>query len=284
MNFWRRFHERRWFVRWPVKAALLAATVFLVCFPYPWVFVRHVQRWRNPNAMIDPDAPVLAPWIEEVRAQLASEMQPPQVLKRVEHFVYEHVKYQWDWVNWGVADYLPTVAEVMAKGSEDCDGRAVIAASMLRKLGYRADLVTDFAHVWVRTDRGDTMSPGRPPAVIARDTGFKIDFSAITNLIPATAYGLSPFPLERELIVLTMLWLLLLAPGFGRTASLLGMICLIDGLLLMRVGGQHWQQPVVWMQWVGALSMLLAVALMLARGAAARSRQRAQTLAVGAPA
>ena len=52
--------------------------------------------------------------------------EPHALVRGVEKFVYGHVPYAWDWDTWGVADYLPSVAEVRRMGREDCDGRAVV--------------------------------------------------------------------------------------------------------------------------------------------------------------
>ena len=46
-----------WYVRWPCKWAAFAIIYFIVCFPYPSLFIRHVRHWSNPNALIEPDAP-----------------------------------------------------------------------------------------------------------------------------------------------------------------------------------------------------------------------------------
>ena len=121
----------RWPLRIPVKWAIFAVVVLLVCFPYPHMLIRHVRHWRDPDALIAPDAQVLRPFVEEL-LPLLDNRSPEEALEHVERYVYEKIPYEWDWNTWGVADYLPTVEEVMEKGVEDCDGRAVIAASLLR--------------------------------------------------------------------------------------------------------------------------------------------------------
>ncbi len=284
MNPWRRLNRCRWYARWPVKIGVLAVTVFFVLYPYPQYFFRNLQRWRNPNAMVEPDADPIPAWTDEVRGTLEPDLQPPQVLSRVEKFVYRKVPYKYDWETWGVSDYLPSVAEIASMGYEDCDGRAVVAASILRRLGYRADLVTDFSHVWVRTDRGETMNPGRPPTVVAADEGFRIDWSKFTNLIPAAVYGLAPFPLGRELIVLAVVWLLLLTPGISRHTAVLGLVCLVNGLLFMRIGGENWKEPVRWVQQVGMANLVGAVVLLGVAGTLARRRLSAAQVRPDGPA
>ncbi|MHC4092299.1 MAG: transglutaminase domain-containing protein [Planctomycetota bacterium] len=264
---WERVDNLRWYVRWLIKGALLGATTFLVSFPNPLLFVRHLQHWQDPNSMIDADLPELQPWVEEVRGRLKPDMQPRSALKSVERFVYEKVPYKFDWETWGSADYLPTLHEVLEMGAEDCDGQAVVAASLLRKLGYRAELVTDFAHVWVKTDQGETMQPGKRRSVIATKKGLEVHWDTLTQTLPrALAYSVSPFPLLRELIVLGVLWLTLLRGGVGWRVRLLCLALLLEGLLFLRVGGTNWRRPIVWAQWWGILQMGGAVLTMIVYG------------------
>lgn len=253
MKWWRRLHRLRWPARLPVKGALLGLTFVLVTFPYPHLLLRDVQRWRNPDALIDPQAESLGPMLDELRERLGPSPSPPVVLTEVEKLVYEKVAYAWDWEVWGVADYLPTVQEVAAKGREDCDGQAVVAASLLRKLGYQAEIVSDFAHVWVKTDEGEIMHPGKVKSVEATEEGVRVHWRTLMNLPRALAFSVAVFPLARELIVTVVLWALLLRPGVNARTTACGGIALVVGLLVLRHGGQHWMKPVAWMQWLGLL-------------------------------
>lgn len=255
-----------WYSRLPIKWAILGLTVFLVCFPYPNLFVRHLRHWRNPNALIEPDAPALQPWVAELRPALPADLSPPETLRRVERFVYEKVPYEWDWNTWGLSDYMPTVTEIIEMGREDCDGRAVIAASLLEKFGVKAQIVTDFAHVWVKTDKGELMGPGRRKAVIATDRGLQIHWREMVHLPHASLYGIAVFPLIRQLIVLFVAWGLLLRTNVGAARSLLAIVLLCTGLLVLRKGASEYLKPVQWMQISGALAMATAVGLLLLRG------------------
>jgi len=254
-----------WYKRLPVKWAILAFTVFAVCFPYPRLAYRHLQHWRNPNALIEPNAPALQPWVEELRPWLPADLPPREALHCVEQFVYKKVPYEWDWNTWGLSDYLPTVTEVIEMGKEDCDGRAVVAASLLQNFGFKAQIVTDFAHVWVKTDKGEAMGPGRRKAVIATDQGLQVQWSALTELPRASIYGIAVFPLIREMIVLLVGWWLMLRTNAGVIRSLFALVLLCMGLLLLRKGGGEYLKPVAWLQIAGALSITIAVVLLLLR-------------------
>jgi len=184
-------------------------------------------------------------------------------LKAVEEYVHKKIPYEWDWNTWGAVDYLPTVSEVLEKGREDCDGRAVVAASLLSALGFKAEIVTDFAHVWVKTEHGEVMGPGKKKAVVATDEGLKMQHGALGQLPKALAYGISPFPLMRELILVFVLWLLMLRQNGGAFCNLVGLVFMLAGLLILRAGGREYLRPVVWMQLIGAANLLAGVAILL---------------------
>ncbi|HUU84113.1 MAG TPA: transglutaminase-like domain-containing protein [Phycisphaerae bacterium] len=278
---WNRVQNLPWALRWAIKWLLFGATLFLISFPDPRLFVRHVQHWQDPNALIDPDLAALQPWVAEVKRQLKPEMEPRKALKTVERFVYKKVPYRFDWETWGSADYLPTLAEVLDKGKEDCDGQAVVAASILQNLGYRAELVTDFAHVWVKTDKGETMQPGKRKSVIAGKTGLEVHWETLTKTLPrALGYSVAPFPLIRELIVLGVLWLVLLRPGVGRRVGIICAAVMLEGLMFLRVGGVDWKDPVVWAQWWGLLHLVGGVFVLFVLGwRATRAGRRASAIA-----
>jgi hypothetical protein len=144
---------------------------------------------------------------------------------------------------------------------------------LLCKLGFEARLVTDFAHVWVKTEHGDTMGPGKRKALVAEEGGLRVRPGALSQVPRALAYGIAPFPLGRELIVLGMLWLLLLrCPGIDErnrsrqmwwVRSLGGLVLLLSGLLLLRMGGRDYLQPTGWMQLVGVVSIAAGVVSLL---------------------
>lgn len=214
-----------------------------------------MQHWSNPNALIEPNSPTLQPLVAELRAGLPSGLSPKDTLRRVEKFVYDHVEYKWDWETWGMADYLPTVEEVFQMGGEDCDGRAVVAASLLKNLGYDARIVTDFAHVWVTTPEGETMGPGKTKTVEMTEQGMKFDASGLKQIPQTLAYGIAVFPLPRELVLLVVFWLLLLGKS-GAIRSVLALLFLTAGLLLLRYGGADYRGPLFFYECLGLVAFL----------------------------
>ena len=60
----------RWYLRLPLKWGIFGLTVLIVCFPYPNRLVDHIAHWRDPNALIEPHAPVIELLFQELRANL----------------------------------------------------------------------------------------------------------------------------------------------------------------------------------------------------------------------
>jgi hypothetical protein len=243
--------------------------------------------------MVQPEAPQLETWEAELRGRLLAihgpepaasgppghwvrDLPARQVQKEAEKLVYEKVAYQWDWEVWGAADYMPTVAEMFAKAEEsgggqlfeDCDGRAVLAASLMRRLGYESSLVTDLRHVWVKTPAGEWMGPGGGKTVQSTSGGNKLDLASVWRNVPVSlSYGIAVFPLSRELVILATAFVLLLARRMPwRVAAICGLL-LIQGLLFMRCGALAPEQlrrfSVSWPAVVGLLHLVAGFVLLL---------------------
>lgn len=280
VRVWHQIHRWPWPVRGAVKLSVLGAVVVVVLYPKIWLVPRWVERMSDMNSVLEPEHPRLAQLESVARAKLASREQGGDVRTVVEETVCETVPYAFDWETWGVMDYLPTVEEVFLHGHEDCDGRAVVAASLLRRMGTDAWLVCDLKHVWVATPEGELMSPGEgtktmvgkpggTQAVIASDT--------VANLSRGFAFGIAVFPLERELIILAALCLVSLQPRSAVWRRLAGCGLLLAALALFRQAGPSADGLAIrpWLVWLG---MLVAVAGWLAlamRGRPPAMRPRA---------
>ncbi len=239
--------ERR-LVRWIRKSTLLLLLLLLVLYPNPALLVRNIDHWVHLNQLPDPHAPALDAFAADLAPHLHDVESDARALQIVEWYVLEALPYAWDWDTWGVADYVPTVDEAVARGQEDCDGQAVVAAALLRRFGYEAHLKTDGAHVWVWTPGGETMSPSVTTSgrslVSADEGGSHVDFSAILHpgalLVDwptALAYGLHVFPLWRELVIVIGLWLCLVSTEASRRRDVLCAAGLVLALLGLRAAG-----------------------------------------------
>ena len=250
--------------RWPIKWAIFVIVVFFVLYPHPGLFIRHVQHLRQLDALPDQHDPALVGMASRLDAFLAAAEQTdggsPDLLSAVNTFVHREVRYAWDWDQWGVVDYVPTVSEVLASGREDCDGRAVLAAALLRSKEVEAHLVGDFRHVWVWTPVGETMGPRGEPAFKADGTGMHIEPRRLVGLGPAAA-AVSVFPFLRELIILLTAWLLLLPPGVTLKRAALGCVILMEGLVVVRLAGADTARPNETAAMWGSLHLLAVIVL-----------------------
>lgn len=241
MNIWHRFHRLPAWLRMPLKVALFVVILALTLFPHPqWIPVL-VERVRNLNALLDPACPALAPLESEVRAAMKPGANGQETLHVVEDVVYRHVPYAHDWETWGNAEYLPTVSEVFEKGREDCDGRAIVSGSLLRRLGFQADLATDMLHMWVITPAGEAMHPTSVTKTMVGGPGgteFRPSFDALFNLFRGFAYGTAAFPLEREMILFAAIFLLTIHPRQSGWQRLAGALALLLALETLRSSGR----------------------------------------------
>ncbi len=280
-----------WYWRILVKCLVFTIVVLVVLFPDPFRLARHLAHVGNMEAMIDADAPELAALEQEVRSRIEALPPPPggirtpgstarRAQREVQRLVYERVAYEWDWNLWGCADYMPTIAEIFAKAAEseggvreDCDGRAIVAASLMRRLGHGASLATDLRHVWVETREGRWMGPGREKTMESSPQGNKLR-ATLANVPIALSYGVAVFPLGRELIILLTIVILASHRRMSRRALALGALFLLDGLLFMRTGylspGEVSLEASAWPAWVGGAHAAAGMAILWAASRRAR--------------
>lgn len=240
MSAWRRFHERPWWLRGLIKAVFLAVVTALVLYPKFWLIPTWIGRLRNMQSVLDPENPHLAPLEAEVRAAVPEEADVPAVRAAVEKTVLEHVPYAWDWETWGVMDWLPTVEEVFATGRDDCDGRAVVAASLLRRMGIEANLVSDVLHVWVATPGGELMRPtSAEHTLVSSPQGTQVSITPglLRNLGRGVSYGIAAFPLERGAMILAALAIALLHPWSSFWRRVAGVLLLWIAFTTIRQSG-----------------------------------------------
>ena len=244
---WVRINQLHRVGRWVVKTVVFAVVVGAVCFPYPGLAWRHVSHWRHPQAMIDADAPAVGRWVAQLDARLGGHPHTPiealdaaavrRRLVAVQTMVRERIAYAFDWQVWGNVDYLPTVREVIRSGREDCDGQAVLAASMLKRMGFDARLVANSSHVWVWTPQGKIMGPQAVQAVQTTPGGLRFNWRGLVEVPRTLAFGIAVFPLVRELFLTLVLWWLWLRPGCSVARAAACAVLWIAALMALRWGG-----------------------------------------------
>jgi len=283
-DLWQRIHAWPRRLRWPLKGGLLAVTVLLTLFPKVWLVPVWIERLRHLNEVVDSTYPALAGLEAQVAARVGEKAELADVLLPVEETVYRRIPYAYDWETWGVVDYLPSVAEVFAMGREDCDGRAVVAASLLQRLGYEAWLATDLKHTWVvardpsakEPVEYELMGPGEGEKTLsggAAGTRVKLTLATVRNLARATIFGIAVFPVTRELIILAALVVTAAQPRSSWWRRAVGCLLLTTALFLLRGAGSFRGTEVAW--WVcvaGGLATVASGGLLLAvKGASRRS-------------
>ena len=151
--------DGRWYVRMPPEARsgrFAVDAVFVIFFLSATIYVRHLvpipetcKPWSSHCTPAAAFERLLSLWQKRVR-QTATATQTGArilaiVLQQVEKLVASTRSIMNGLESVGSADYMPTVKEIFDKAAEtdgaareDCDGRAVIAASLMKRLGYDA--------------------------------------------------------------------------------------------------------------------------------------------------
>jgi hypothetical protein len=262
-------HRQKLF-RWALKALFLVILVLLVLFPRVDRLPETVRRYLNPNDLVNPQSPALAPLIDEFEKERQPDWTRTELMNHIESFVYRKIPYARDWNLWANIDYIPTVEEAIKKGKEDCDGRAVVAASMLRRYGFEAVIVGNFEHIWVKTEIGETMGPAENKLVEYTAEGKrKFNWSTVWDMPDEFCYSISVFPLWRELIILVGVWLLLIGRGLSFRETLIWLGMLMAGLLLIRDGGKDSESL---KNWAGILIILFSAVSLVVRSYRADKR------------
>lgn len=259
---WVAVQRWRWTTRWPVKCGFVVLVLFLTLYPHPSLFVKDIQHLRHLDAMPRPDDPSLLPWAYELQARMPSGASGRQLLDAIQAFVYEKVPYAFDWEVWGVADYLPTVSEAVAKVRGDCGTRALIAASLLRRYDPAARMVMDCKHMWVTSSSGECMHPAGPKVFEATPGGLKTDWRNLLH-IQGPAYGMAVFPFGRELIILSAVILALCDPRMRSRTAVVAVLLMVQGLLVIRLAARNPWSPVMWGIWLGLAEMAAASAALV---------------------
>lgn len=218
-----------------VKWLLFGLVTTFALFPNPVLLARHVQHVRDVDALIQPDLPEIAAINREIDAKLNPEAPRKDEFRAVERWVYERIRYQYDWFNWGNLDYWPTVAEVLERKREDCDGQAVLAVSILRARGFKtAHVVANLQHVWAAVDGDELMGPQKDKN-LRRVGGKTVLTLPQWRTVLASSAMICKFPALRSLLILAAALGLAYHPcrhltGLFAvfTVALLGFILLLD--------------------------------------------------------
>lgn len=157
---WDAVEQLGFFTRFCVKTGIGIIAIFFVLYPNPILFFKQLSHYRHPETLIQQDFPALKTINHEIDAMLPESADAQQEFAVVQQFVYGHIRYEYDWDNWGNLDFWPTAEQVWERQREDCDGQAVLAVSILRSRGFKtARLMGNFRHIWVAVEDNELMEP-----------------------------------------------------------------------------------------------------------------------------
>jgi hypothetical protein len=196
------------------RAALLLLGTTLLLFPNIPRFAHHLARLADPESLIEPDHPAVAALSHNIDRAIPPGLSRPDQVRWIESFVEKRLAYTHDWTQWWNVDYWPTASEALEAGREDCDGIAVVTASVLRHRGFHARLVGNTMHIWVAVDdTGQEILGAQEDKAFASDTGWTLP--RLDTLLRGTRFGLVEFPAARWAMVVA--WVLgILAWGSRR--------------------------------------------------------------------
>jgi hypothetical protein len=229
---WNRLAQLPFIWRLAVKGLLLFLIVLFVLFPHPGLLYKQIQHLRNVESLIQPDLPEIAEINRELDDQLGDGSSRAEEFKAVERYVYRNIAYKFDWFNWGNLDYWPTAKEVLERKTEDCDGRAILAASILRARGFKtARVVGNLDHVWVAVDNVELMGP-------QKDKNYAKSGAIATGIsLPQTQTWMRAlskicnFPAARSLAILAAFLIAAYHPCRNRTAFFGASTAMLTGFI-----------------------------------------------------
>ncbi len=228
--------------RWATKTFAFCLLSFFVLNPNLKRLVLQVRHTFAPESLIQTDFAGMQEINRQID-QLIARSPDRSEIKTIEKFVLKRIRYVSDYQTWGNMEYWPTAEEVWQNRQEDCDGRAILAVSILRSRGYpSARLAISLDHMWAEVNSREKQ-PGLPEeitSILHPDSRFSaaLDGKPTANhfarlakaLFRPTAFRdtsanlIAAIPFARKVILLTMLLLLCYHPCRNH-ALLLVLLC-----------------------------------------------------------
>ncbi|MBI4581174.1 MAG: hypothetical protein HY718_15840, partial [Planctomycetes bacterium] len=102
------------------------------------------------------------------------------------------------------------------------------------------------------------------PIVTSQAGRTRVAWSRLLDVGPPS-FGMSVFPLKRELIILATAWVLLLPPRIRWRTAAIGLLLLVQALLIIRMAGADPIHPRIGGIVLGLLNLLAAVVILVWR-------------------
>ncbi len=214
LKVWNKLAEFNFFFRFAIKSTLFLVVLFFVLYPDPVKFVKQVNHIKNTDKLIKSNFKEMKNINKKINERLGKSYNLKEEFYAIQSFVYKNITYSYDWINWGVVDYWPAADEVWERKKEDCDGRAILAVSILRSRGFKkAELVGSFRHIWAVVGDSELMGPDTEKNIEKKDGKLKIVVPSYQLMIDDLAFTLSEFPKIRIFIILLFFLILIYHPS-----------------------------------------------------------------------
>lgn len=235
-NIWNRLARQKRGLRWTIKTAIFLTAVLLITMPNPLLTVRQLQAYLNTEALFDPNFPEMQKINAAINAQLPKNSTFAEEYKTIVRFVYDSVRYEFDWDNWLNSEYWPSAWQVWQRRREDCDGRAILAVSIFRSRGYAdANVVGSLRHLWIKVGDHELMGPDREKTMVVRDGKKRFLLPSWTYFLSSIAMQFDYFPLTRMMLMLSIFLVLCFHPSRNlplfaavSVAAFFGLMLIID--------------------------------------------------------
>lgn len=257
-----------------MKWIIFIVVVVGVLFPNPFIFVEQIQNMLDMERLIQPDFKGIDDINREIDQLLDGETTRGEEFRLIQRYVYRHIPYSYDWHQWGVVDYWPVAEKVWESRTEDCDGRAVLAVSILRSRGFEsAHLVASLRHMWVAVDDVELMGPDSEKSIKKEDGRTVISLPSITMFLKGYAFKLGEFPATRSAVILLTLLVLLYHPCRNLTGLLGTMLVGLSGFIMLLEWGRKfvWEEELLFDFNFILGNVLIGVAILTAVGMARRA-------------
>jgi len=205
--------QKKWACRLIVKFGLFVLLFLVITMPNPWLTVKQIAAYIDIEALLNPDFPQMKEINAAIDARLPLHSTFNEEYQTIVKFVYDSIRYEFDWDNWQNSEYWPSAVDVWQRKREDCDGRAILAASIFRSRGYSdATVVASLRHLWIKVGNQELMGPDKEKLMIVEKGKKHFLLPSLNYMLESFADQLYYYPLSRMVLILCGSLILLFHP------------------------------------------------------------------------
>jgi hypothetical protein len=231
---WTWLAQKKWAGRSIIKFGLFALLFLVITMPNPWLTVKQVVAYMDIEALLDPNFPEMKEINSAINVRLPQHSTFNEEYQTIVKFVYDSIRYEFDWDNWRNSEYWPSAKQVWQRKREDCDGQAILAASIFRSRGYSdATVVASLRHLWIRVGNHELMGPDKEKLMIVEKGKKHFLLPSFNYMLESFAGQLYYYPLSRMVLILCGSLLLLFHPHKSIILFLALLVAANFGLILI---------------------------------------------------